>query len=170
MSLGPVCASTLGAGRCKTWMPSQQTDSQTKERLTKRILADSRILCFVSAVFPLLALLGWIFNIHVFRQVYPGLPVMHPNTAFGLLPVTIAILLTGSEGRSRKTTLTACGLGGVVLLLGLLTLSEYFSDVDFGIDRLFFGQALRVARCVPWTTLTSSSVEFYAFRRRLACL
>ena len=123
-------------------MPSQQTDSQTKERLTKRILADSRILCFVSAVFPLLALLGWIFNIHVFRQVYPGLPVMHPNTAFGLLPVTIAILLTGSEGRSRKTTLTACGLGGVVLLLGLLTLSEYFSGVDFGIDRLFFGQAL----------------------------
>ena len=43
-------------------MPSQQTDNQTKERLTKRILANARILCWVSAVFPLLALLGWIFN------------------------------------------------------------------------------------------------------------
>src|SRR5689334_148232 len=108
-------------------MTSQPTGSQAKERLTKRILTDSRILCLLSAILALLALLGWIFNIHVFRQVYPGLPVMHPNTAFGLLLVTIAILLTGSNRRSRKITLTACGLGGVVLLLGLLTLSEYFS-------------------------------------------
>src|SRR6266481_2181219 len=117
-------------------MRSQQTDSQTKERLTKRILANSRILCFLSAILALLALLGWIFNISVFRQVYPGLPVMHTNTAFGLLLVTIAILLTGRERRSRKTTVAACGLGVIVLLLGLLTLSEYFSGVDFGIDLL----------------------------------
>jgi len=134
------CAKPL-QGDEEIWMRSQQTDSQTKEHLTKRNLANSRLLCFVSAVFPLLALLGWIFNIQVFRQVYSGLPAMHTNAAFGLILVMIAILLTGSERRSRKTTVAACGLGGVVLLLGLLTLSEYFFGVDFGIDRLFFGLA-----------------------------
>jgi PAS domain S-box-containing protein len=144
-------------------MRSQQTDSQTKERLTKRILANSRILCFASAVFPVLALLGWIFNIPVFRQVYSGLPVMHTNTAFGLLLVTIAILLTGSQRRSRKTTLAACGLGGIVLLLGLLTLSEYFFGVDFGIDRLFFGQAGMPPDLYPGRSSPQAAAIFMLF-------
>jgi PAS domain S-box-containing protein len=122
-------------------MPSEQTDSQNKTVVTRKMLANSRRLCLVSAVFPLLALLGWIFHIAVFRQVYPGLPVMHANTAFGLLVVAIAILLTRSERRWRKTTLAASALGGIVLLLGLLTLSEYFLGVDFGMDRLFFDQS-----------------------------
>jgi len=151
-------------------MRSQQTDSQTKERLTKRILANSRILCFLSAILALLALLGWIFNINVFKQVYPGLPVMHANTAFGLLLATIAILLTGSERRSRKTTVATCGPGVVVLLLGLLTLSEYFSGVDFRIDLLIFGQAGMPTDLYPGATLTSNIGESYAFRRRFACL
>ena len=144
-------------------MPSQQTDNQTKERLTKRILANSRILCWVSAVFPLLALLGWIFNINVFRQVYPGLPVMRTNTAFGLLLITIAILLTGRKRRSRKATVAACGLGVVVLLLGLLTLSEYFSGVDFGIDRLFFGHAVMPPGPYPGRPSPQTSANFILF-------
>ena len=144
-------------------MPSQQTDNQSKEGLTERILANSRILCLVSAVFPLLALLGWIFNINVFRQVYPGLPVMRTNTAFGLLLITIAILLTGRKRRSRKATVAACGLGVVVLLLGLLTLSEYFSGVDFGIDRLFFGHAVMPPGPYPGRPSPQTSANFILF-------
>ena len=128
-------------------MPSQQTDNQTKERLTERIIWQTpRILCWVSAAFPLLALLGWIFNINVFRQVYPGLPVMR-----------------GRKRRSRKATVAACGLGVVVLLLGLLTLSEYFSGVDFGIDRLFFGHAVMPPGPYPGRPSPQTSANFILF-------
>jgi len=88
---------------------------------------------------------------------------MHANTALGLLLVTIAILLTGSECRLRKTTVAACGLGGVVLLLGLLTLSEYFFGVDFGIDRLFFGQAGMPTDLYPGRPSPQTSANFMLF-------
>jgi hypothetical protein len=117
-----------------------QTPSEEKNRLVHRSLAISRFLCLVAAVFPLLAILGWIFDIPVLRQVEPGLPVMHPNTAFGLLLLVTSTFLTGNQAQARKRAVTARAFAGAASLLGLLTLSEYFFGKNLGIDRFFFGQ------------------------------
>ena len=117
-------------------MDRQQSNSQTGRSFSERARSLSRYLCVVAAITPVLAALGWIFDIDLLKRIHPVLPAMQPNAVFGLFLCILAILLTGRHRGSGKSS-AALTLAVVVLLLGLLTLGEYVLAKDFGIDRAF---------------------------------
>jgi len=85
---------------------------------------------------------------------------MQPNTAVALVLCAIAIILTGNRQRSRKGPLVACVIGVIVSLFGVLTLAEYISNWDLGIDRLFVGRAVSAARVYPGRPSPQTSANF----------
>jgi signal transduction histidine kinase len=70
---------------------------------------------------------------------------MVPNTALAFILTSVSAWLLRSEGATtrarRLARLSACGAA----LVGLLTLAEYLSGRDLGIDTLLFGESLRTA-------------------------
>src|SRR5688500_3188911 len=58
-------------------------------------------------------LIGWVFDIAIFKSVIPDLATMKFNTAFALLLLGISLLLFEAQ-RSQKMRLTARCLAGMV--------------------------------------------------------
>src|SRR5262249_41602152 len=83
-----------------------------------------------AATFPLLAAVGWKFHIEWLKQIHPSLPVMQPNTAFGLLMASVAVFLLGDNRRSRHSSAIAYLLAAAISFLVLLTLGEYLFGWD----------------------------------------
>lgn len=91
-------------------------------------------------------LFGWAFDIALLKSVLPGLVSMKANTAASFVLSGIAMLLLYSppsslrdKGRFHKWRLwvgQACAF--VVALVGLLTLTEYMTNWNLGIDQLLF--------------------------------
>jgi signal transduction histidine kinase len=96
-------------------------------------------------VVPCLALAGWTFGVATLKNVLPGQPDMVPNTALAFILTSASAWLLRSDGataRARRVArLCACGAA----LVGLLTLAEYASARELGIDTLLFGESLRGA-------------------------
>ncbi|HEX4946826.1 MAG TPA: PAS domain S-box protein [Blastocatellia bacterium] len=67
---------------------------------------------------------------------------MKVNAAIGFLLASVALLLIADEGAApwRRRLAQVCAL--LLLLIGGLTLGEYFSGVSFGIDELFLREEL----------------------------
>ncbi len=92
----------------------------------------------------LLVLLGWAFDIDVFTSGISGRVTQKPNTSFGLIASSAALVLWHWRSRRSMGRLKLWqkgllwGLPSLVLLLGLVTLIEYGFQVDSGINRLSF--------------------------------
>jgi PAS domain S-box-containing protein len=113
-----------------------------------------------AAAIPILAAVGWIFEIAVLTKIHPALPAMQLNAAFALVLAAIAIIFTRDNRRSEKRRLIACVLGAVVSLFGLLTLSEYIFSWNLGIDRIFTWGAISPAEHYPGRPSPQTSANF----------
>ncbi len=80
-----------------------------------------------------MTLLGWYFDVPVFRSLATPFSSMSHTTAVCFIVIGLANLLY-LRGHPRR----ASGLGLIVALLAGLTLIEIIFARDFGIDRLFF--------------------------------
>jgi signal transduction histidine kinase len=120
---------------------ADQEASKEIRRLIRSSLMVSQVLCLAAASLPVLATIGWMFNIDLLERVHPSLPAMRPNTAFGLFLAAAAIFLTGDKRVAGKGTVTACLMALIVALFGILTLSEYVFAWDLGIDHFLIGGA-----------------------------
>lgn len=101
--------------------------------------AISEIAGIFTAVIGLLVLAGWLFNIPSMKSVLPGLVTMKANTAvcFALIGFSLWSLQTK---RIDKISLRIAGriCASVVASIGILTLYEYLSGNNLGIDQIFF--------------------------------
>ena len=79
-----------------------------------------------------IVLIGWIFDIPVFKSLSPKWFAMKVNAAIGFL--LSGIILLGFH----KWPKTSKALSLLVALIGLCTLLEYIFSIDLGIDQLFF--------------------------------
>ena len=128
----------------------------------KRCLFLSRVLCLSSMIFPFLAAVGWILDIQLLKQGFKALPAMQPNTAFGLALTAITILL--SHGKSSKLIrLLEFSFILVILSLGLITLSEYLTGLDLGVDRIFIDTLPTDTRPFPGRPSPQTSFNFFFF-------
>ena len=98
----------------------------------------------LAAVLGLLVLVGWHTRNVYLLQVVPPFAPMQYNAALGLL-LCGAGLLALVRGWTRLVRL--CGT--LILLLGVLTLSEYLVSVDLGIDQLFMQHFIAMATAHP---------------------
>jgi PAS domain S-box-containing protein len=100
------------------------------------VVADSRVaqissgIGWILIVLPLIVLSGWAFHVTLLLSVAPGLATMKPNTAAALSLAGLALL------RRNHGDLRFYSLG--VLVIGTVTVIEYLSNSDFGVDQLLF--------------------------------
>ncbi|MBI3950706.1 MAG: response regulator [Acidobacteria bacterium] len=104
-------------------------------RLSRRVhVAASAIVMLMAS----LVLVGWMLDIATLKSILPDLVTMKANTALGLLLAGTSLWLLGTEPRHRWIRRAAQVCAGTVVLIGLLTLSEYLLGWDLGIDQLLF--------------------------------
>ncbi len=105
-----------------------------------------------------LALAGWLFGIEILKSAFPGLVTMKANTALAFILAGAALwwLQEGPReisdfkfeiGKPRRRPGQICA--GMVLLVGLLTLSEYLLGWDLGIDQMLFRDLAEAAETNP---------------------
>ncbi|HEY0626564.1 MAG TPA: PAS domain S-box protein [Allosphingosinicella sp.] len=91
-------------------------------------------LCALLIALGLAVAAGWLFGIEPLKSVVPGLSTMKFNTALGFIVFGFGTLGAGSEDIQRRRR--AAGAGAFLILLGLVTLTQYVSGASFGIDEL----------------------------------
>ncbi len=77
-------------------------------------------------------LVGWATDLEVLKCVVPGLIAMKPNAALGFVLAGVALGRLREGRRSRA----AIGLAAAAAAIGALTLVEYASGIDLGIDQV----------------------------------
>lgn len=90
-------------------------------------------------------LVGWTFDIRVLKTIHPDWITMKPLTALSFVLLGMTLLKLGLRKRSESTrwafpwTVLA---SAAVAMVGALTIVEYATGVDFGIDTAFAREAL----------------------------
>jgi len=85
-----------------------------------------------------LVLLGWLWKIESLTTFLPGPITMKANTAIGFVFLGLALFLLTWYSKARSTQLWCAASATVVILVGLVTLSEYLFHSDLGIDQFLF--------------------------------
>ncbi len=89
-------------------------------------------------------LVGWALDVASLKGVLPGLVTMKPNTALAFVLSGVSVWLSsgGGPGRTRtaqRRIALACAV--VVAVIGLLTLVEYLTGLDLGIDQRLYAES-----------------------------
>ncbi|MEN4029336.1 MAG: PAS domain S-box protein [Methanobacterium sp.] len=101
----------------------------------------SKVLSVLIAIFGFIIILGWAFNIPLFKSPGPAFSTVKSNLAicFILIGISLFLLQTRIINKSKQKIIQFSGF--VVLLTGFLTLIQYFFALDLGIDQMFFREA-----------------------------
>lgn len=118
-----------------------------------------------------LVMVGWIFDIGTLKNVLPGLVTMKTNTALGFVLGGLSLWLwtaaTDRDGKARrgnKKRLYSIVYASsfLVLLIGSLTLVQYYFDWNIGIDELLFKEATdAVGTSAPNRMAPNSALNFF---------
>ncbi|MGH1554826.1 PAS domain-containing protein [Streptomyces sp. L7] len=123
----PFRARTLGAGHWAAWTA---------------IVA--------AGILALTGLAGWVCDSEALKSVLPGQSSsMKPNTAVALLLVAGALLLRLSWSASPRAANTARAGAAAAVGIGAITLFEYASGVELGVDQLLFRDTSQSAHTMP---------------------
>jgi PAS domain S-box-containing protein len=91
----------------------------------------------------LAAMVGWAFNMTVLTSLVPGQVTQKPSTAIGLVVSGMSLLVWHWQSTFRARLARSQGhrlltlLAGLVIAFSLITLAEYFFDIDLGLNRLY---------------------------------
>jgi PAS domain S-box-containing protein len=83
-------------------------------------------------------LLGWIFDIEIFKQFLHRGIAIRANTAIALLLAGLSLCLFILDQQHRWTQRVGQVCAGLVLLVGVLSLSEHLAGWNLGIDQIIF--------------------------------
>jgi PAS domain S-box-containing protein len=101
---------------------------------------------YVSTAVGLLVLVGWWLDIDAFKSVLPNAMTMKPYTAVSLLALGLAMIAAPVSKApyvpSARRVLITRLLAAVPLLICAVTLFEYLTSIDLGIDQLMFREAV----------------------------
>ncbi len=90
----------------------------------------------IAVAVGVLAVAGWVFGVATLRSAVPGLTAVKVNTAVAFILSGGALLGTTTRRAGRLLHIGAQTCSAVVLMLALLTIAEYLSGANFGIDQL----------------------------------
>jgi signal transduction histidine kinase len=107
-----------------------------------------------------LVLAGWLFDIPALKSILPGLATMKANTALAFLLAGVSLWLASTSRESQRIDLLAKACASIVLLLGLLTLSEYIFSRDLGIDQFLFKDPLTPENAYPGRMSLVTALNF----------
>lgn len=106
-----------------------------------RARTTARIAGLTSAAIGLSVLAGgWTLGLRWLQCLVPGYAAMRPNAALGLVAAGCALWSSGRKPFMSR--FTALLLSAAVVIGGTLTLSEYISGTELGIDKLLFRKSV----------------------------
>lgn len=103
-----------------------------------------------------LVLTGWYMDIILFIQIFPGLAAMQFNTALGFLLFGTSLLVFTYQRKTLGKILSL--LGGFI---GFLTLIQYFTNVDLGIDELLMEHYIDLEILYPGRMSPNTALCFF---------
>ncbi len=103
--------------------------------------------CGVAVAAGSLAVLtGWAFGIARLKNLSPGAVSTKPTAAVALALCGVALALSATEpAGARVRTMIAMGGAGLAAAFGVVTLLEYATGADLGIDQLLFHETAHSA-------------------------
>jgi PAS domain S-box-containing protein len=143
-----------------TWIDAGADFSAREAFATRSATALGVVVIGVAA----LSVTGWITGNETLKSIVPGLVPMKMNTAAGLIGAALSLILQSSRSAPRRRV-GARAFAAIPTAIGVLTLCEHASGLDFGIDRLLVpAGALGEARTTPAgaTCLTLVGVALFA--------
>src|SRR5208283_4442724 len=134
----------------------------------------SRVAAGITICVGSLVLLGWMLDVGVLKSISPTWISMKSNTAAALVLAGCALLLHVSTSTSLLKSRIADACAVVVILSGLLTLGEYLTGLDLGIDHVIIPErAGTIATTYPGRMALTAAAGFsllgaalWFFRRR----
>ncbi len=124
---------------------------------------------FTAIAMGALVLYGWLFDQAALKSVLPGLTVMKVNTALGFILCGIS-LLASARAQRLLLLLVAEGCAFMAWLIGLLTLGEYQSGLDFGIDQLVIRETTTLPGDIPGRMAVGTAISFSSLGAALLLL
>ena len=121
------------------------------------------ILAIFIIIIGLIGLSGWVFNVLAFVQIMPNLASMKVNTAlsFILTGTALSLITTGKiQSGRRSTRYLFVGIVTIVLIISILTLIEYFSNLDLIIDQLLIIDLRTPPESFPGRMSLATAVSF----------
>ena len=107
-----------------------------------------------------LVLLGWQFDISLLKSGFPGMTsTMKANTAICFLLAGVSLRLLQYQ-RTRLHNRIAQGMAGFIIIMGLLTLSEYIFGWKLGIDQWLFRDFVSSATPYPGRMGINTALNF----------
>lgn len=123
---GPFMSRWRFAGRTGPFvLPAVSPVADAPRRSAAARLASSCAAVVIAAA--VLVLIGWVAEIDLLRRGFGGWVAIRPATALALLLAGIAVLWRGTGGMMASLAMT---------LIGGVTLAEYVSGMNFGMDSL----------------------------------
>jgi signal transduction histidine kinase len=118
-------------------------EKQINPQIIRRLRLFSEFLSASVFAVGFFALVGWQFDISILKRIMSSLPIIAPNTAgaFFLGGIILYIGATMKPEEKGFIRLLSYAISSIILLLGFLTLIEYFFGMNLGIDRLLFASA-----------------------------
>lgn len=93
------------------------------------------ILSLVIIFIGVIGTLGWIFDIQMFKSIYPHWKTMEVNTAISIIMLGVGLYLMRDRQPDKFNQYAAFICATIVLLISGLTLYEYLFNADLGIDQ-----------------------------------
>ncbi|MEG4815144.1 PAS domain S-box protein [Microcoleus sp. K5-D4] len=107
-----------------------------------------------------LVLLGWQFDISLLKSGFPGMgSTMKANTAICFLLAGVSLRLLQYQ-RTRLQNRIAQGMAGFIIIIGLLTLSQYIFGWKLGIDQWLFPDFVSSATPYPGRMAVNTALNF----------
>ena len=110
----------------------------TAPRVVALLNAFSKTASIVVVAIGILVLAGWVTDTETLKSVIPGYPSMKVNTALGFVLGGLSLWLLLMNDQSRAAEVAAGVFAFLLFVLGSMTLLQYISGHNFGIDNLIF--------------------------------
>jgi PAS domain S-box-containing protein len=122
-----------------------------------------RLAASVAGLVGFIVLLGWIADIPAFRSLVADTATMKANTAVGLLLSAASLWLASGErpGAGRIPAIAAAAVG-------VLTIGQYATGTDFGIDQLLFRDPDPMSAPFPGRMSIPTAANFLLFGAAMA--
>src|SRR5258706_4818293 len=107
-----------------------------------------------------LVLVGWLFNIPALKSILPSLATMKANSALAFVLAGTSLLLTTNKHQNQHIAFIAKACGMLMIMVGLLTLSEYIFSRNLGIDQFLFKDPLAPESAHPGRMSLVTALNF----------
>ncbi len=110
------------------------------------------VILIIIILIPFVVLIGWLFNIELFKTILPNMVAMNPTSAVLLILCGFSLYLIQEKNTAQKIKIGKY-LGLVITFIACIRLAGFDSMLDSGIDQIIFSDKLKGNRTSPNATI-----------------